>query len=65
MTKFENSRLPDGGEEGMNEPIYKGMLVDQKKLLLELRKMLGEAETTKVIEKIDEEVEAIETKLAY
>ena len=65
MTKFENSRLPDGGEEGMNEPIYKGMLVDQKKLLLELRKMAVKSENTEIIEKIDEEVEAIETKLAY
>ena len=44
---------------------YKGMLVDQRKTLLSLRKMAVEAGNTAIIEKIDEELLTIETKLEF
>lgn len=63
MTK-NNSCLPDGGEL-MTDAQYKGMLVDQRKLLETLRKMAQDAGNIAIVEKIDEELEVIKTKLEF
>ena len=49
----------------MTDAQYKGMLVDQKKTLMSLRKMAEEAGNIVIVEKIDEELAAIETKLEF
>lgn len=64
MVKTNNSQLPDGGEF-MTDAQYKGMLVDQRKLLEDLRKLAEEAGNTAIVRKIDEELEVIKTKLEF
>ena len=64
MADTNNTKLPDGGE-GMTDAQYKGMLVDQRKTLMSLRRMAEEAKNIAIIEKIDEELAAIETKLEF
>lgn len=64
MAEHDNSYLLDGGEH-MTDAQYKGMLVDQRKLLENLRKMAQEVENYAIVEKIDEELDVIKTKLEF
>lgn len=58
------SVLLNGGEDfGMTDSQYKGMLIDQRKLLVALRKMAEDAGNAEIIQKLDIEIEAINQKL--
>ena len=64
MLKHNESRLPDGGEL-MTDAQYKGLLVEQRKTLLRLRKMAESAGNTEIVQEIDEELEVINEKLEF
>lgn len=64
MGNINSSQLPNGGEY-MTDAQYKGLLVDQKKLLERLRKMAEAAGNTEIMEMIDGELETITVKLEF
>lgn len=64
MARGGESNLPDRGEY-MTDAQYKGMLVDQKKVLTQIREKAVNDGNTGIVEMIDKELEAIETKLKF
>ncbi|MCD8192558.1 MAG: hypothetical protein LUD55_07190 [Oscillospiraceae bacterium] len=49
----------------MTDAQYKGLLVDQRKLLKDIREMAEAAGNIEIIERIDKELEIIAIKLAF
>ncbi|MCC8047509.1 MAG: hypothetical protein LIO52_00240 [Oscillospiraceae bacterium] len=64
MANINCSQLPNGGEY-MTDAQYKGLLVDQRKLLKDIREMAEAAGSAEIIERIDKELEIIAIKLAF
>lgn len=64
MANINGSQLPNGGEY-MADAQYKGLLVDQRKLLKDIREMAEAAGNTEIMERIDKELEIIAIKLAF
>ena len=66
MAKNDNSRLSNGGEEiGMTDAQYKGMLLDQQRVWLEVLDLVKHEEYAKAIEKVEQELVVINEKLKF